>query len=93
MEDEKRKPKISKRAFWDTNFELIDWEASSTYLTIRIIERGTFNDLIEIIRFYGKDRIKKELTAEKILPERTFYFILTFFKLKKDNLKCSISKL
>ncbi|WP_394365407.1 DUF6922 domain-containing protein, partial [Saccharicrinis aurantiacus] len=55
MEDKKDKPNISKRAFWDTNFDLIDWEASSAYLTIRIIERGTFNDLIEIIRFYGKE--------------------------------------
>lgn len=86
-------PNISKRAFWDIDFNAIDWEKNKEFVIVKIIERGNFDDLLEIINFYGDDIIKKELCNANRLPERTYFFTLTYFNLRKDDLICSITKL
>jgi hypothetical protein len=89
----KIRPKISKRAFWDIDFNSIDWEKNSQYLIVRVIERGKFQDLFGIINFYGKERVKNELRTASKLPQRTYDFARAYFALNKDDFQCSIMKL
>ncbi len=86
-------PNISKRAFWDIDYNSINWDHNSQYLIIRVIERGKLQDLFALIRYYGKDKIKQELVNASQLPQRTYYFALTYFDLTKEDFRCSISKL
>ena len=92
-ESKKIKPNISKRAFWDIDYNSIDWDNNSQYLIIKVIERGKLQDLFELIKYYGKEKIKNELLSASILPQRTFDFTRTYFGLNKENFKCSISRL
>ncbi len=85
-------PNVSKRAFWDIDFNTIDWEHNTQYLIIRVIERGKLQDIIELIKFYGKERIKDELKSASRLPIRTYNFAKTYFSLNSDDFRCSISK-
>ena len=52
---------IRKVLFWDTNFEELDWNKNRKAIIKRIFERGNDLEIKEIISFYGKDTIIKEL--------------------------------
>ena len=53
----KTKPNISKRAFWDTDFEKLDYEKHAKDIIFRICEHGTDDDFYEITKHYGKDMV------------------------------------
>ena len=53
--------KIRKTLFWDTTIDRIDFTAHSQYVINRVFERGTEEEILEIIRFYGRDTILKNL--------------------------------
>ena len=53
--------KFRKMLFWDTTFARIDFTAHSRYVINRVFERGTEEEILEIIRFYGRDTILQNL--------------------------------
>ena len=53
--------KFRKTLFWDTTFNRIDFTAHSWYVINRVFERGTEEEILETIRFYGKDTILENL--------------------------------
>ena len=53
--------KIRKTLFWDTTIDRIDFTAHSRYVINRVFERGTEEEILEIIRFYGRDTILQNL--------------------------------
>lgn len=44
--------------FWDTDINSIDWERSKTSVIRRTFERGNDQEILEIIRFYGKKEVQ-----------------------------------
>ena len=53
--------KFRKTLFWDTTFDRIDFTAHCRYVINRVFERGTEEEILEIIRFYGRDTILENL--------------------------------
>ena len=49
---------IGKALFWDTDFDKIDWERKYKSIIKRVFERGGDREKEEIVRFYGKDKVK-----------------------------------
>ena len=49
--------KIRPALFWDTTLEKIDFSAHKHYVINRVFERGTEEEIKEIIRFYGRETI------------------------------------
>lgn len=54
--------------FWDTDFDSIDWEKNKKAVIQRVLERGTDEEIKEIISFYGKKTVEK--TVESIKESR-----------------------
>ena len=55
-----KRPDISKirpALFWDTTLEKVDFTAHKGYVINRVFERGTEEEIQEIIRFYGRETI------------------------------------
>jgi len=52
--------------FWDTDIKKINWANQKRAVIERVLERGTLSEKKEIIRFYGKDEIKR--IAKSIKP-------------------------
>ena len=44
--------------FWDTDLDSIDWGKSKASVIRRIFERGNNQEIMEIIRFYGKKEVQ-----------------------------------
>lgn len=52
---------IRKVIFWDTTIDKIDWNKNKRAIIKRILERGNETEINEIISFYGKRTISKEI--------------------------------
>ena len=60
--------KIRHTLFWDTSLENIDFTTHKRYVINRIFERGTEEEIQEIIRFYGKETILSTIDTATISP-------------------------
>lgn len=57
--------KFRKVIFWDTTFDKIDWDKHKRAIIQRILERGNGTEINEMISFYGRDAIAKEIKTIK----------------------------
>jgi addiction module HigA family antidote len=57
--------KIRKIVFWDTDFNLLDWEKQKSAIIKRIFERGNDTEITEIISFYGLSTVKQTIYTAK----------------------------
>ena len=52
-----------KAIFWDTDIETLDWDKNRQWITRKVFEYGGEEEILETIRFYGKDVIKEVLSG------------------------------
>ena len=57
---------IRKILFWDTDMANIDWNSHYKYVIKRIFERGNNKEKQEMMRFYGKEKIKEITGSTKV---------------------------
>jgi hypothetical protein len=88
----KNPPLLSKRCFWDTDMQMLDYEKHSLFIIQRVLEYGLWEDVKSVWAFYGKKRIAKEITEANWLSNKTLSFCCTIFKLKKEQFKCYTKK-
>lgn len=84
--------KISKLSFWDIDFEKLDEEKNSQFIIQRIMEYGLFEEILSIIRFYGKKRVSEEIRNASWLGKKTLSFCCVLFHLKPTDFKCYTKK-
>lgn len=56
---------LRKALFWDTDIAKIDWEQQYKSVIKRVFERGNLEEKEEIIRFYGKEKVKEIVGSAK----------------------------
>lgn len=61
---------IRKILFWDTDIDALDWDKNKKSIIKRILERGNHMEINEMLSFYGRKTIIKEVKKIKdsILP-------------------------
>ena len=82
------KPDISKRVFWDIDFESLDYIKDRFYIIEKVMNYGLWNDFIELVKFYGKDTIKKEIVQSSYLKKDVLNFLCLYLDLKPSQFKC-----
>jgi hypothetical protein len=88
-----QKPNLDKMLFWDWRYDEIDWQKTYRSVIERVLERGTKEDVNEIIRFYGKPKVVNALRNEiKFLPDYAIQDVTRYFDIKKEELACYIRK-
>ena len=81
-------PEISRKAFWDTRFEQIDFDRHSLYVMEKVFNYGNWADQVAVMKYYGADRIKKEITAAAYLRQPVLSFLCAVLQLQKTDFKC-----
>lgn len=81
-------PSLSKKAFWDVSFEDLDFEKSSLYIMEKVFNYGTWNDQVEIMRYYGLPRIRKEIIGASFLGKTVLSFLCIILHLAKTDFAC-----
>lgn len=56
--------------FWDINKDDIEevLANSDEWVVIRVFDYGTIEDILEVIRLYGRDKVKHILSGSKLRP-------------------------
>ena len=60
-----QKPELNKRIFWDVDFNSIDYDKYWEFVICRSFERGDVEDIRQVRRYYGDQKIIKALTQSK----------------------------
>jgi len=55
--------KFNKALFWDTNIDKIDWQRQKRAVISRVFERGTAQEIKEILSFYGEKMVAEILMS------------------------------
>jgi len=82
------KPSISKKAFWDVKFEEIDFEKHSLFVMEKVFNYGSWNDQLEIMRYYGLKRIAREIVNSNYLRNPVLSFLSVLLEIDEINFKC-----
>ena len=83
-----QKPEISKKAFWDVRFKEIDFEKNSLQVMEKIFNYSDWNDQVAIMKFYGLNRIRKEIINAGYLRKPVLSFLCTILHLQKTDFTC-----
>jgi hypothetical protein len=53
---------LSPTAFWDVDRQALDYEANARFVIENVMNYGLWADILEILRYYGHERVKAEIT-------------------------------
>ncbi|MEO6329732.1 MAG: hypothetical protein ABIO55_12405 [Ginsengibacter sp.] len=88
----KTKPVLNKRIFWDIDFASINYSKDNRFVIERVFDRGDVEDIRQVRRYYGDEKILEVLTAAKYLFEDTVNFCSAIFDIPKEKFRCYILK-
>ncbi len=83
---------LNPRLFWEFDYKRLDTEKNKSLIIERVITRGTLNELLSTINYYGVSAIKKEVIGFPQLDNYTFNFLHITFDIPKNNFKCYTKK-
>lgn len=84
----KAAPRLSRSAFWDIDLGKLDIERYADFAIIRVFERGTPEDIQEIITYFGKSRISDSLTRASSLQPRAIALGEKLLGLSRNQFSC-----
>lgn len=84
-------PPISKKAYWDINFETLDFEKPSPFIMQKIFNYGPWEEQLAIMRYYGLARIKKEIVHAAYLRKPVLSFLCTILDLQKEDFESHLN--
>ncbi len=87
------KPNLDKRIFWDIRFEELDYEKYANFIIERVFERGDVEDIRQVRRFYGDDKVRFALTNAKWLSVITLSLAKAVLGNNNEDYRCYTMKL
>ena len=82
------RPNISKKVFWDVRFDDLDYEKDKFYIIEKVINYGLWDDFVALVKYYGKETIKKEIVQSAYMDKEILNFLCFYFDLKPAQFKC-----
>lgn len=87
--DEMGVPNLPKRLFWECRYDKIDWQKAYVSVIERVLERGNEDEWLELIRYYGLEKVINTLRFEYMyLWDSTMEKVCVYFNLKPEAMKC-----
>ena len=83
---------LSKQAFWDVDMEKLDYEIQANAIIRRVFDNGSWEDILEVIAYYGKEKVISALVSAHYLKEITIVFTSKLFHIPYADFKCSTTK-
>jgi hypothetical protein len=66
-------PEIGLYAFWDIDKTKLNFSQDKDFILSRMVERGTLDDVLKTLSFYGIREAKRVLTSNKYLSREAMY--------------------
>ncbi|WP_134090968.1 hypothetical protein [Olivibacter sp. XZL3] len=87
-------PNIDPMFFWEFDLKTMDWDKAYKTVIGRIIERGDQEEVDELVRFYGYEKVISALRNDiYFLPDYAIDRAIEFFpELKKEQMYCYLNR-
>jgi hypothetical protein len=82
------KPNISKRVFWDIDFDTLDYDKDRFFIIDKVMNYGMWDDFLAVMRHYGKEVVKKEIVKSPYLKKDVLNFLCFYLDLKPEDFEC-----
>ncbi len=79
---------LTKSLFWDVDVQSIDFNKHKRFIIGRVLMRGSFDDFLNILDYYGEDVIKEEVKQMRYLDKKTLRFCSFYFHIPLENFRC-----
>lgn len=66
----------------------LDYEKNARFIIEKVMNYGLWADIQEVMRFYGRDRLKQEVVQTAYLKKKTLSFCCAIFDLTPDQFRC-----
>lgn len=81
-------PNLSKRIFWDVNFDALDYENDKRFIIDKVMNYGLWDDFVALMHFYGKETVRKEVVQVAFFKKDVLNFLCFYLKLNLKDFKC-----
>lgn len=82
------RPQLSRRVFWDVDYDKVDFDAKANFVIERVFERGDVEDIRQCRRFYGDEKVVDALLKAKFLRLDTLHFVSAIFEKPLEAFRC-----
>jgi hypothetical protein len=83
------RPDLPRWLFWDVRYDNMDFRECYLFVIVRVMDRGNNDELAEVIRFYGRDKVLHVLCKEPIyLLDRSLQRVCAYFGLQPEDTHC-----
>jgi hypothetical protein len=83
---------FKKQLFWDVNYDTIQWEEKYRFVIVRVFERGDIEDIRQVRRYYGNDKIRQALLETKYISQHRLHLAAAVIDEPIENFRCYIPK-
>ena len=83
---------IRKELFWDVDPTLLDETKNRRLIIQRVLSLGTLSEFNQILNQYELSEIKEAIRQTGYLDPKTLEFVVGYFGLKREDLKCYTKK-
>lgn len=87
---EQKKPieLLSKHLFWDIDPNVLEWERSKKTIIERVLERGSFEEWLCIVKIYTLEVIIKTSQTFRTMSPLDLNFLATISNTPKEEFRC-----
>lgn len=79
---------LSKRIFWDTKIEDLQWTKNAAFIVERVLEYGNWGDWQVLKQVYGVEQIIEISRGIRYLSPKTLSFLVLLSGLQKSDFRC-----
>jgi hypothetical protein len=80
-------PTLPGYAFWDVKRENLDFSRDKRFIISRMFERGSLDDVLSVIGYYGKDDTGETLQTNKYLNRQGLFLAHALLGLPLQDFK------
>ena len=74
--------------FWDVNISELSVEKNKDFIIRRVFDRGTWDEILDLVIFYGEETVQESILKAPSLRKATVYLGSAFFNKKPEDFAC-----
>jgi len=78
--------------FWDVNISELSFEKNKDFIIRRVFDRGTWDEILDLVLYYGEDNVKNSILKAPSLRKATVYLASAFFNKQPEDFACYNTK-
>jgi len=79
---------LSKRAFWDIDFESLDYQKNKDFIVQKAFDRGSWQDMRWCVSQYGKAEVMNTLVKARSLRPEVLRLVSVLFEIPENEFRC-----